>query len=58
VIENTRKRDHMGCISIDERIILKLIFKEYGGCWWWLMVGCFKRGIEFTSFTQCKEFLD
>ena len=28
LVGNTRDRDHLGCLSIDWRKILKLIFKE------------------------------
>jgi hypothetical protein len=29
--ENLRERGHLGDLDIDERIILKLIFKKYNG---------------------------
>jgi len=61
-----RERDHLEDSGLDERIILRWIFRKWDGRAWtgliWLRIGTgegsFKRGNELSGSIKCGEFLD
>jgi len=60
-----REKDHLKDPSLDGRIILKFIFKEWAGLWTgliWLRTGtggCFcECGNAHPASIRCREFLD
>jgi len=58
-----REREHLEDPGIDERIMLKWIFKKWDGVWTgfiWLKIGtgCYECCNEISGSTKCREFLD
>jgi hypothetical protein len=60
-LENLRERDHWGDPDIDERIILRWIFRKWEGVvgtgWSWLQTGTGELGVEPSGSENAANFL-